>query len=235
MKPHRPTKSSGYRLRGYWFIHVIALLAVQTASGYYDPSAQRWINRDPRSERPFHSSSLLRSDGSSLSTVYRYTINDPINFIDSLGLEHVQEPGFTKPISEVGPMFTCFYELATGCQNFGDFHWYGNYGGPGWCNGAPDPGSGIPGNQVGPPAGPPPTDAQDLCYLVHDEGYKFCQGLSDRPRLACERRCDSTLVECLKRSASAPSPGSAWTRGAAIVGFKLRGLISDFKLWLSGS
>jgi hypothetical protein len=34
--------------------------------------------------------------------LFGYVADDPVNFLDPLGFEHVQEPGFTKPLSEAG-------------------------------------------------------------------------------------------------------------------------------------
>jgi len=52
---------------------LLALWIPKSASGFYDPAVQRWINRDPIGER----------GGGNL---YSFVANDPLNDADSLGL-----------------------------------------------------------------------------------------------------------------------------------------------------
>jgi RHS repeat-associated protein len=58
----------------------------------YDPQTGRWTSKDP-----------IGFTGGS-ANVYAYAATDPINFLDPNGLEHVQEPGLTKPLSQAGPI-----------------------------------------------------------------------------------------------------------------------------------
>jgi RHS repeat-associated protein len=54
----------------------------------YDPHTGRWTTKDP----------IGFAGGD--TNLYGYVANDPVNFFDPNGLEHVQEPGFTRPLSE---------------------------------------------------------------------------------------------------------------------------------------
>jgi hypothetical protein len=53
----------------------------------YDPQSGRWTAKD-----------WIRFAGGD-TNLHGYVANDPVNFFDPNGLEHVQEPGFTKPLS----------------------------------------------------------------------------------------------------------------------------------------
>jgi hypothetical protein len=66
------------KLRTSWFLLLAAgllcLLAAESASGFYDPSVQRWINRDPAADRAG-------------SPAHQFVDNSPIDHWDYLGLE----------------------------------------------------------------------------------------------------------------------------------------------------
>ncbi len=83
----------------------------------YDPNLQRWLNRDPLGDhqailvlqsapqsmvRFLRGRKIEQLEGPSL---FAYVANNPMSFVDPFGREHVQEPGFTKPITpgNVGP------------------------------------------------------------------------------------------------------------------------------------
>jgi len=136
--------------------------------------------------------------------VYLYVGNDVIHRVDPLGL--------------LGGQPAC-----VSCQvSIDQFHYYGNYGGPGWSNGGLDPGSRLPPGQTGPPYGPPPIDDQDACYLVHDIAYKKCQPCkSDFNRTGCQRCADEALVRCLSHSRRGTNPGNLFNSRAATIVFHL--------------
>ena len=63
------------------------LWTAQTASAFYSPNLQRWVNRDPIGERGFEltrrASSRKHSDGTGS---YVFIENDPVNRLDPWGL-----------------------------------------------------------------------------------------------------------------------------------------------------
>ena len=61
------------KLRPILIIPLLTLICHHTASAYYDPGVQRWINRDPIAE-----------DGG--LNLYGFLLNDPLNEHDALGL-----------------------------------------------------------------------------------------------------------------------------------------------------
>lgn len=70
---------------------ILVLLAyfggLRTASGFYDPGTQRWLNRDPIEE-------------SDRLNLYTYTRNNPLYFIDSFGLDGSGIGTVTPPIRD---------------------------------------------------------------------------------------------------------------------------------------
>jgi RHS repeat-associated protein len=81
-----------------------------------------------------------------------------------------------------------------------NFHWHGNYGGPGWSNGGwnseTDPNLPQP-NQNGyvPPV---PGDEEDACYQAHDYCIKnIGNGSCPAPGSHPIRKCDAKLHQCL--------------------------------------
>jgi hypothetical protein len=80
-----------------WFLSLLVLLsAPHLASGYYDPGAQRWINRDPLVERGFETTCNLKSGAPTPlkepaeilegPNLYRFVGSSPVSLYDSLGL-----------------------------------------------------------------------------------------------------------------------------------------------------
>jgi RHS repeat-associated protein len=69
------------------FVTLLALVSSpHLASAYYDPGVQRWINRDPISERGFQR--LLSRISGSLNTpqLYSFVANSPVTSADLFGL-----------------------------------------------------------------------------------------------------------------------------------------------------
>jgi RHS repeat-associated protein len=83
-----------------------------------------------------------------------------------------------------------------------EFHWYGNYGGPGWTNGAVDSGSLLSYEEVGGSGAPLPTDYQDKCYYYHDIDHKLCAARSCtlQDLNNCIAKADAELSLCLLES-----------------------------------
>jgi RHS repeat-associated protein len=80
---------------------LVALLFVPAAPAlaYYDPGAQRWINRDPLGEKGFES--LRAGSGSIIAgdqNRYRLVGNNPICLMDYLGLDN---PGCDPPATSL--------------------------------------------------------------------------------------------------------------------------------------
>src|SRR5580765_2148016 len=71
---------------------VTLLGSLQTASAYYDPGVQRWLNRDP----------IAENAGLNL---FEFCLNNPINKLDSFGLVTVT----------VGKEVPCDRKLLTTC------------------------------------------------------------------------------------------------------------------------
>ena len=66
---------------------VVALLAywlgLCNASAFYDPGAQRWLNRDPIAEEDF---------GKKLKNLYKFVLNNPLQSFDPDGLSPSLNP-----------------------------------------------------------------------------------------------------------------------------------------------
>ena len=81
------------------------------------------------------------------------------------------------------------------------FHWYGNWGGPGWANGGWNPEDG-PLPDPGDPDYVPPIDERDACYEGHDRCIHGCPNgpcPDDRKaRSNCMEGCDHALAQCLR-------------------------------------
>jgi RHS repeat-associated protein len=84
-------------------------LSPQTASAYYDPGVQRWLNRDPVAELGFaairgrHQKEAHRG-----ANQYRFNLNDPCGFIDPEGLT-VWVCSRPAQIPIIGPITTHVY------------------------------------------------------------------------------------------------------------------------------
>jgi RHS repeat-associated protein len=172
------TKLSGdldseFGYTGHYFHQPSRLnLAVYRA---YDSGTGRWITRDPISER----------GGANL---YAYVLNDPTDWTDPLGLQTPTPGPAPTPIPGWGP-------------RSGDFHYHGNWGGPGWVNGGWYPESG-PLPDPGSPEYVPPADDEDRCYERHDRCVHDCPQCPSHGN-GCVRSCDHVLAQCLR---SLPHP-----------------------------
>lgn len=60
----------------FWFFSVVWLLLVSSASAFYDPGLQRWINRDPVGE-------------AAGPNIFAFVDNDPAAWVDNYGLNKV--------------------------------------------------------------------------------------------------------------------------------------------------
>jgi RHS repeat-associated protein len=151
---------------------------------HYAPALTRFLAEDPIRFR-------------SGDSFYRYVSNNPLKWIDPLGL--IEWP-FEAPMP-----------WNEGAENMSPLlpdalvPTYGNWGGPGW--------SGGQRGGVGPL---PPIDSMDKCFKAHDECYgeRGCW----RDSAPVRRRCDRELVDCLSelpsdpRTWPRPAPDPAWAR-----------------------
>lgn len=147
---------------------------------------------------------------------YKTALDDPLAWIHDLIAEDILSSPF-----QFSPILPSPIYVNT---STGEFHWYGNYGGPGWTNGAIDSGSFLPFEDVGGGSAPPPIDAQDHCYYYHDIDHKLCatrsctqQALND-----CIAEADAALSLCLLESLF-----SIGEKG------RKRALFSSFVFWAS--
>ena len=81
-----------------WLVLFSLAASLHVTLGYYDPAAQRWINRDPLGER---ASEMVRNEAPSKpwgqlrasephnsdSSAYEFVLNKPINNFDAIGLQ----------------------------------------------------------------------------------------------------------------------------------------------------
>ena len=74
------------------------------------------------------------------------------------------------------------------------FHWYGNYGGPGWANG----GKVNDGWYDPTKTYKDPVDALDACYKEHDKCYENCRNNNKcaKDQDSCMSNCDYASVPC---------------------------------------
>jgi RHS repeat-associated protein len=80
-------------------------------------------------------------------------------------------------------------------RSFHEFHWHGNWGGPGWSNGGWHPESGfIPAKDD--PRYKGDTDEEDACYEGHDRCIHDCPTCPAHGN-TCVRKCDKALHKCL--------------------------------------
>jgi RHS repeat-associated protein len=167
----------------------------------------KWLSRDPIAER----------GGVNL---YGMVGNDAVNWLDMLGLDVRFS---SRPVPTLGrdtpvdgpvpygqrqpqpptPPAPDPYAKPPGTPS-GWFHWFGNWGGPGWANGGwrsendylPKPGD----LDYKPPTGP-----RDSCYEQHDrcihkcneDDCKFKKFQSSKEY--CVRGCDHELATCLRK------------------------------------
>jgi len=160
----------------------------------YDPQQGRWLSRDP-----------LGEETDPYGNLYAYAENDPTDQNDPLGLL----VGYSPP-----PVMVAVIRAAAG-----QFHWHGNWGGPGYTNGGWNPESGpIP--DPSDPSYVPPRDPEDVCYEGHDRCLHGCSG-PDRNNPA-KRSCDYRLSICLDGL-----PGSSKTVGSRAAAAAFRSAIPN--------
>jgi RHS repeat-associated protein len=98
-----------------------------------------------------------------------------------------------------------------------DYHHQGNYGGPGYTNGGWEkdqfPDRNPKPEDIGPPKGPPPVNAEDACYMEHDRCFARCKHgkcKGDPAKLEkCKARCNVELIKCLKKTKLSPTNAMA--------------------------
>jgi RHS repeat-associated protein len=102
-----------------WFLTLLSLFcAPNLASAYYDPGAQRWVNRDPYDELVFmRAPTVLQNESYGVRNLYLFVQNDPVVYTDSLGLMLTDENcSATHPhFPDVNPVKFC----QDACWGFG--------------------------------------------------------------------------------------------------------------------
>jgi len=93
-----------------WLVLFSLAASLQITLGYYDPAAQRWLNRDPLGDAR---ATLMFQAGPKLlvwefirgmkieqyegANLFAFLANNPLTLVDPFGRDHYQEPRFTKP------------------------------------------------------------------------------------------------------------------------------------------
>ena len=81
-----------------------------------------------------------------------------------------------------------------------NFHWYGNWGGPGWASGGWNSESNV--NMPRNPSNPnykEPINKRDRCYYGHDTCLNDCTYICNPDaRKNCRVECDKKLSNCLQ-------------------------------------
>lgn len=96
--------------------HLASTSAYHYGYRLYDPAQQRWLNRDPLEE--FAGNNL-----------YTFVSNRPLFFVDPYGLDHYQEPGFTKPFTDADDMIPALlatipaFSIGVVAQGSGEVGW----------------------------------------------------------------------------------------------------------------
>ncbi|MGV1100658.1 RHS repeat-associated core domain-containing protein [Thiovibrio sp. JS02] len=142
---------------------------------YYDPQAGRFISKDP-----------IGFAGGDVN-VYRYVGNDPVNWVDPLGLDATN------------------WFNTTGGRSWFNGPTNGNWGGSCWSGGRYS----CNGNPIG---DAPPTDSGDQCYKQHDTCLSAC-GSNLQCRAACNRQVVDNLLQLPNDSRLWPHPPRAGTEG----------------------
>jgi hypothetical protein len=124
---------------------LLLLISLQTASAYYDPGVQRWINRDPIQER----------GGVNL---YSVVGNAPPNAVDEDGLVFTGS-GYYQCIKDANGNVVCqFVPPSQSCGGDGNLCPEPTHLPQGWkCTGINHGGPVITGPPLPKPSGPPPV------------------------------------------------------------------------------
>lgn len=124
---------------------------------YYDPKAGRFITKDP-----------IGFGGGDVN-LYAYVQNDPVNWVDPLGLDATN------------------WSNTDGGRSRFDGPTNGNWGGKCWSGGQYSCGKTGLGKA-------PPADSGDECYKRHDECFDVCGSNKQ-----CLATCNKKLVDELRR------------------------------------
>jgi hypothetical protein len=66
-------------------VPLLALISHQTACAYYDPGAQRWLNRDPVLDKGFRVATRVKAPAEGPNS-FLFLRNGPVNALDAFGL-----------------------------------------------------------------------------------------------------------------------------------------------------
>lgn len=147
---------------------------------YYDSTSGRYFERDP----------IGLQGGINL---FLYVQENPVNIIDPSGRSGlgIAARGAVEGIQTI----------IQALRKSGDFHWYGEYGGPGWTGGEWRTWNDIPSNQII----PTPVDSQDWAYFRHDQCYGQCRKSCKKTMSDCFNICDYSLAKELSELGFRPS------------------------------
>jgi RHS repeat-associated protein len=102
----------------FWKLTLMVLVllgGLRTATAYYDPGAQRWVNRDPLGESGFEAirrrSPILVTEG---SNPYQFVHQNPVNRNDMWGLVSNQNPT-PEPTPCGKPKLPTYPQLSPNC------------------------------------------------------------------------------------------------------------------------
>lgn len=177
----------------------------------YEPSGSILSQKGPLAAANIYKFSSKESDNASGLTYYLYRYytpeslrwlnRDPIAEAAGINLYTFEANDFNDLIDAAGL----------------DFHYYGNWGGPGWTGG-----QWGDWNHIDRSKALPPIDKQDECYMHHDKCYgrcrdekeSTCNAFSDvkgsrraslRAEMSCFEKCDRKLSTCLSNLGNDPS------------------------------
>ena len=150
----------------------VLLTSSPTASAFYDPSLQRWINRDP----------LEEEDGPNL---YRFAGNEPMSSYDALGLQKAPPAPPTQPKQKPQP------RKRPKCP-YPDCQWPSSAGG---IEKIPEEGSVDKAGEVAKQIAL--AIAKQQCYRGCEDLFGVTSPDEDRKKLKeCKDDCDKDFVAC---------------------------------------
>jgi RHS repeat-associated protein len=217
---------------GFW------LLFQQSGQCFYDPSCQRWINRDPYVDLGFKRTLRRLAPKPNEQQLYSYAYNTPLNNSDPLGLTiwvvtRPTDPGWIPPfgLGTHAYLWDDRSPLAPGNHSCGlesPYHAYWPGHGPTSTPGdtgpvgkvdAPIPGwTDINGITAWPVEGSEGHEDEIMshCKECVNKTYGFVPGYFD-----CHSRCDTMLKDMGFRPPPHPrlKPGEEWLLGPGWLGF----------------
>lgn len=158
---------------------------------FYDPNAQRWLNRDPFGEIGFEAVRRTGSKGYNDHNLYRFVVNDAVNNLDALGLKLYKCTRDTEWGFDGGGQHVYIYDDAA---NDGKGSSCGRGGGS--CKGEgvdndTDKGPGTPGHHCVEVPGSEGKEDDIMACCKKKRKQPFCPGVTD---------CHNWLERCFKKN-----------------------------------